>query len=193
MRPNLSFSFNVSMSDGLQDLCSGERLWNIYGRAAMAGELEKHHRERIPKHFRLGARSTYNYARRRQSTERKKVKYWRVPANLDLVRTGRSSQSVMRKYSITFGGSFGAGVGGGPLQGRLNMWLPYPLRRNEKVGGISPEQIANEITSVTEGEGYAIANGFRDRVVQQINAYHGPMRKRRPKGGWRGILANPPW
>jgi len=184
--PNLTIT--IGMSDGFYQLVSGDRLWNIYARAALAHQLIKHHETRIPKHFRLGARGTYQYHRRRKSTERKKVKYWRKPPNLDLVRSGQTSLAVMRKRTITFAGSFGGPKGAGTLQGRLNMFLPYPLRRNDKVGGISPEDIAAEITSTTDQEAQEIAEGYRDDLAHQINSYHGPMRVQRPGGGVNGLV-----
>ena len=145
-------TIGVEMSDGIYDLCNGSRLWNLYARTALAAELLKHHRERIPKHFRLGSRSKYDYKRRKLATERKKIDYWRKPPNLDLVRSGRSQQSVTSRGTITFAGSFGVKGSGGTLQGRLKMNLPYPLKRNDKTkaGGITPEDIEREITAITQ-------------------------------------------
>lgn len=170
------------LSDGLYQLTRGPRLLNQYARVAMGAELVKHHNTRIPQHFKLGAHNKYGYATRKASTMKKKERYWKKNYALDLVRSGQSEKTVTQRRQITFGGAFGGMGSDSTLQGRLNMVLPRVLLAPPK-GGISPEQIAKEIAATTETENREIAEGFRDRIVNQINAYHGPMRYLRRTGG----------
>lgn len=169
-------SFEMSCSAGLYDLLRGNRLWNRYGREAMEEELIKHHQTRIPRHFRIGAAAIYGYAPRKGSTKLAKVRVYRLPANLDLVKTKTMSLSVMRTRSITMSGRIGAG-GGGNLQGRLTMPLGHPLRRGRKADAITPEQIKREIVSMTPQEKLDFAHGFRDRLATKIRQHHANMRR----------------
>ncbi len=171
----------VSMSEAFYDLVVGSgRIWNQHAREALQEELEKHHRERIPKHFRLGARNTYGYRRRRMSTERKKVRYWRKPAQLDLVRSGRGSLALMAGRQITFRGRFGGPKNPGTLKGMLNMWWPHPLRDNARVGGLSADELSEEVARTTADEQRDIAHGYVGRLISRIRQHRGPMRNYRP-------------
>jgi len=179
MLPRLEIK--VSMGEAFYDLVVGSgRIWNTHAREALKEELEKHHRERIPKHFRLGARGIYGYERRRQSTERKKVRYWRKPAQLDLVRSGRGSLGIMARRQITFRGRFGGPKAPGTLKGILNMWWPHPLRDNAAVGGLSAEQLSKEVATVTAQEEQDIARGYVGRLIARIRQHRGPMHRYRP-------------
>lgn len=187
--PELSLS--MSCSSTLYDLMNGTRLWNQYGRLAMRAELEKHHALRIPKHFRLGAAGLYGYARRKGSTKLVKVKVYRLPADLDLVKTKTMSLTVMRTKRIGFAGNLGSGSAGGTLQGQLTMNLGHPLRKGRKPDAITPEQIKKEITAMTPAEKMEFAEGYRNRLVYQIRQHHGPMRQFRKTPGKFGLITNP--
>lgn len=177
-------SITTSLSDTLYKLISGSRLLNQYAKAAMAAELIKHHNLRIPWHFKAGARARYQYQHRKESTEDKKERYWRIPRETDLVRSGRSERAITGPgYTLSFRGAFGGATAGGSLQGRLNMFLPYSLsNKYAKVGGITPEEVVSEIVRVTDDEADDIARGYVARIVNQINAYAGPMRFLRKTG-----------
>jgi hypothetical protein len=169
-------TITTMMSSVLYDLIHGDRLWNQYARNAMEAELIKHHERRIPRHFAMGAHDVYGYAQRSLTTKIKKKKYWKVPPNLDLVRSNRSKTSIVQRRDITFGGRFGGPGNMGTLQGRLNMYLPYPLRRGKRPGAISPEEIEAEIVRTTDAEAQEIGEGYVARLANQINAFAGPMR-----------------
>jgi hypothetical protein len=172
------FQFVITMSDGLYGLTRQDRYWNKYAREALGDELVRHHQENIPKHFRLGAAQQYGYMQRRQTTKNKKRKVWRKPANLDLVRSGVTAKAIMGARQITFAGRMGGPGRGGPgLTGRLNMWLPFPVRRDNPPGRITVEEIKKEIAAVSDAEGQQIAIRVGMGIVNRINAYHGPMRR----------------
>lgn len=177
-------TITTRLSDGLYQLLKGPRRLNEYARIAMAAELVKHYRLRIPRHFEVSAHDRYHYANRKLSTLLKKRDFWHVSPNQDLVRSGKTKQNILSKYTLTFRGAFGGADSGGKLQGRLNMFLPYPFKR-PKNSGIQPQQIADEITSLTQDEADEIMNGYLYRLTSQINAYAGPMRylRRTPGGG----------
>jgi hypothetical protein len=170
------FDISLRLSDGFYELVKGSRLWNVYARNALGDELLKHYRTRIPLHFRLGAHEKYGYAPRKSITKKRKVRYWKKPADLDQVRSGGQSKFLLSNHRLAFSGSFGTEGSGGVLRGRLIMNRPrrlYPASGS----GITPEQLDAEITSTTAAERQEIAEGYRDRLVRQINGYHGPMRK----------------
>lgn len=172
----------MSMGQALYELIKSDRLWNRHARSAMADVLVDHHTKRIPRHFRLGAAGRYGYHPRREQTKKKKYWYWHKPRDLDWVRSGRSSRSLIQRRQLRFGGAMGGPNNPGTLQGRLVMRLPYPLRRGNNTGGITPEQLKAEVTSTTSGERREIAESYRDKLVQRINTAHGGMRPYR-RGG----------
>jgi hypothetical protein len=172
--PELIFEFSVS--EGLQGLFGSARLWNRHGRTAMREELEKHHKTRIPLHFRLGARGIWNYHKRTRETENIKQSRWRKPPTLDLVRSGRSSKAMIANASIKFKGAIGAPGGPGELLGILQMRWPF-FMFPAKPGRIGPAEMEQEIIATTDAEKTAIAEGYLARLTNEINKYHGPMHR----------------
>lgn len=172
--PNLTLS--VRMSDSLYGLICSARLWNKHARTALRAELEKHHQKRIPRHFEMGAHQVYQYAPRTKATRRKKREFWHVPPDLDLVRSGATRTQIKSMHSITLSGQFGGHATGGQLIGRLNMWLPFPASRRGKPNSVTQEEIINEITAITEDEARELTEGYRDRLVDEVNSHHGPTR-----------------
>lgn len=181
------FEIHLSFSDGFYSLVRGNRLWNTYSRNALGDELLKHHQQRIPKHFQLGAHAKYGYAERKGSTKKKKKNYWKVHPENDQLRSGAQSRVLMANRRIAFSGAFGGPGSGGTLRGRLIMRRPRALRQAIN-GGIGPEQLEKEIVSTTEQERREIGEGYRDRLVRQIAGYHGSMRRYDGSTGrlWRG-------
>jgi len=180
MMPRLQFT--LSVTDDLYDSTRQARIWNAAARDALKEELELHHQQRIPLHFRLGAGSKYQYAPRTSGTKKKKRNYWRKPPELDLVRSGVTSRLAMSARQISFRGSFGSGRSAARgLTGRLTMWVPGYLRRRNKAGGIDFAQIAKEITATTDEEDTAIAIGFGRRFTRKMRQYTGGALRRKHK------------
>lgn len=165
------------MGQGLYDLIYSARNWNKHARVALREELEKHHRQRIPRHFRMGAHQLYGYMPRTAKTREFKRTHWRIDPNLDLVRSGRTSRYIQQQYQITFGGQFGGEAKGGTLQGRLKMPLPFPASRPGRPGSVTLEEIKKEIRATTPAEDREIAEGYRDRLVNLITNQYGPQKK----------------
>ena len=167
----------VSMSDSIYDLIlKGARLWNQQARLSLGEELKYHHKNRIPGHFKLGARGKYGYQRRRLSTERAKQRRG-MPGNLDLVKSGQARKEMVRKGAISFRGRFGnQQSAGGRLEGRLTMRWPHPMR-GAVAGGLDHPALAAEIVTTTVRERYEIQEGYLRRLVMRMNERAGPMRK----------------
>jgi|GEM_PF-5288856 len=176
--PNLSFEVDLP-----EILWRAARVCNSFARLALGDELEKHHRTRIPLHFRLSAHDTYGYKPRLESTRTKKERFWRKPKGLDLVRTGQTASTIMGTYQITFGGGIGgpmAANGASGLQGRLNMRLPFSVSRdNSDPRKVSIDNMKDEITSTTADEQKDIAEGFTAGFARRLATYRGPTRKKK--------------
>jgi hypothetical protein len=181
-------TIGIRCSEGLYELMNGTRLWNEYARRAMTQELIKHHALRIPRHFQMGARVQYGYMQRKLSTELAKERIFKLPKGSDLMKTLKMKQSITQRREISMSGAFGSGTTGGKLQGRLTMMVGHPLRDNKRPGGVTPEQIAIEITRCTAAEARDIMQGYANRLIYQIRQQHGPMRQIRRTPGKHGSI-----
>ena len=171
----------IWISERLFEMAISGRWWNKFGREVLREQLEKHHRERIPKHFRLGAHGTYGYAERREKTKKIKKYYWRKPEDLDLVRSGRTSRQMISQRVISFGGSFGSfDKPGAGLVGRLTMRFPFPTNRDsDSPGAIKIEQLRKEIVSTTEAERLEIQRGYTQGLIAKMTGRFGPLQRYR--------------
>lgn len=164
------FSLSISLGEAAYDLVSGARAWNRWGRVAMEHVLRWHHEHTIPQHFRLGAAEKYHYAPRLARTKAIKVRRWKLPGDLNLVRTQQSAYSIRSHARVTMRGAFGGENG---LEGRLHMRLPHPVRRDQRIGH---EQIRREIVAMTPEEQRQMALRYRAKLIEGLLQRVGPMR-----------------
>lgn len=88
-------------------------------RAALVEELERHHRETMPKHFEAGNATKYRHAPRTEKY--RKIRRERYGSDVDLVKTRRTLKAILGSHQVKVSGSANAGT----IRGRLSMRLPF--------------------------------------------------------------------
>ncbi|HEY2840543.1 MAG TPA: hypothetical protein VGJ26_15410 [Pirellulales bacterium] len=171
----------IMLSDRLYDLVGGLnargqlRVWNNIAKSAMSEELVKHHKRRIPGHFKRGAASKYGYMRRTDKYQQIKFKIWR--SETDLVKTGRTRLFITAGRQIRIVGGASSSRTWGAIIGQLVMRLPFPgTRENPLSKGVSINQMKKEITATTDEERSDMQFGFLDRVQQKFAKFEGGQR-----------------
>ena len=159
------------------------RAHNMAGKTALRQQLEIHHANRIPGHFRTTARSKYSYQPRSPGYKAHKREAFR--SITDLVRTGSTERRVRGSYQIRIGGTIAgrltkkpqtmtARVRNPELIGNLVMRFPFPVSRdNKNPRAVTIRQMADEITAVTQAEQSEIAAGFERKYTAELNRYRG--------------------
>lgn len=182
---------SVSISTKLFDLPN--RAHNAAGKQALTAELNEHHRNRIPGHFRQTARDKYGYQPRSRIYMAIKRKLFH--STKDLVRSGKTERMATSIARVRIGGTVTGSfrpvkgtnrvrVTNPGLIGNLIMRVAFTrgYRDPKDPRRVTTDQMAAEITAVTPAEEQSIAVGFGRRYVAALNAYSTGNRRARIYG-----------
>jgi hypothetical protein len=153
------------------------RLHNRAAKDALREEGERHHKERIPGHFKRSAASKYGYKRRKPSYMRFKARRFR--SVLDLVKSGATRQAMINNQPKYRAGGKAADDEGNSAGLRLTIELQFPFgkaaqqsvakarrlgrrttRGEGNTAGVTIRQMRAEIGAITQDEGRDTARGF---------------------------------
>ena len=157
------------------------RLHNRAAKDALRECAIKHHKERIPLHFKVGASEVYGYAPRAESYKRKKLR--RYNEIRDLVSGDRrgppTKEFVKQPPKIRVGGKATNDDGtAGFLKLSIVIKLPFTASGDDyRPGRVSGKQIKREIAVVLASEATEIAKEFKENYVRILNE----MLKKRPR------------
>jgi hypothetical protein len=163
------------------------RHWNRIVKEAMRKALDRHHKTRIPLHFKQEARHRYRYKERGikyRAWKRKKYHSTR-----DLVKTGASERRMRNEKQIIIGGA--AEGGKKPIEGKLRLKFNFTQTAsfkasqkkrfiktergwydNSKIrGGVTIADMKREIQAFTPEERRQFADDFWGFVWQGYQSY----------------------
>lgn len=178
---------SVEISEEIFDLPG--RAHNLAGKEALRDELVRHHRERIPLHFRQNARDRYRYKKR--SDVYLAIKRRKTHSTTDLVYSGATKSMVRGLGMVRIGGTMtgstyknGAKAGQvraeAGLSGHLVMQIPFSIgyRDSADPSRVHSADIADEITRVRDDEEREMAAGFERTYMRRLE-YYGERGQRR--------------
>ncbi len=149
------------------------RLHNRAAKEALRECALKHHKERIPLHFKVGATEKYGYAPRAEGYKRKKLR--RYNEIRDLVSGDRrgppTKEFTKQPPKIRVGGKATNDDGtAGALRLSIVIKLPFIASSDEyRPGRVSGKQIKREIAVVLPHEAAEISQEFKDNYVRILN------------------------
>lgn len=155
--------FVMTFPDWLMQSARLTRIHNTVSKLALRRVLMKHHKERIPDHFKQTNRNKYDHKER--SSRTKAYKRRKFGSITDLVKTGRTRQSMTAtRPQVQIGGS-GATV----MTGKMFMRFPFSVDLSPGTGKtVTPAVMAAEIARWTETEAQEAAEDYRNFYVDEF-------------------------
>lgn len=174
--------FVMEMPDWLASSARLRRIHNQASKEAARRTLAKHHKKRIPDHFKQTNRSKYDHKARSARTKAyKKKKFGSIT---DLVKTGRTKQSMTATSpQIQVGGTASS-----IMTGTMFMRFPFPVELEvRKPYSVTAAVMAEEIARWTETEAQSAADDYRNFYVEEFEKLteNSPRLKKQT----RGVLA----
>lgn len=148
--------FTIIIPDWLLGTKRMEILHNKISKAAMTEVLLRHHKQRMPGHFKQSARQKYRHRPRNEIYKfRKRQKFRSI---LDIVKTGRTKRRfTMIKPLIQIGGS---GTDSKGIRGRAFYRFPFPAAKDNKPQSVTTDQLAKELSTILREEREQIAEQY---------------------------------
>lgn len=158
--PGISLDVMLELPEVLEP--GNDRIKRITNRAAKTALREvmlKHHKTRIPDHFKKSKQKKYNYAKRSPATLAIKAKTRRENMP-DLVKRGRLSRKITQRIDVNTSGK--ASAGDVSVIGKMRM---PPMRPDFKTAGVTMAVMIDEIERMTTKEQSDIAFEFVERYI----------------------------
>lgn len=170
-------AFNMDLTGWVADVFDtasgrGMNVLTQIAKLTLHEELVKHHQKRIPKHFLYSAKGIYGYKPRTAGTIRRKQRLYGTI--IDLVKSGKTRESVKSAKQITVGGHL---AGGSAIVGTLSMWFPYSIQADPtQPGAVKIQDMINEIATISPDEADEFVTGFEVRFIRKLQEYAGGRR-----------------